>query len=113
MSLERMLELLTSLGMPQKNAEVYLFIAANGPVQVRTLTNGMPIGKQQAYGRIRKLRKKGVVIALSTRPVVLSAVSFDQAIDILSKHKHESVQTLEDNREKILSKWQSITTDKP
>jgi sugar-specific transcriptional regulator TrmB len=107
-----MLELITSLGMSRKNAEVYLFIAANGPVQVRTIAIGMPIGKQQAYGIIRQLQKKGVVIASSARPVLLSAVSFDQAIDILSKHKRKSVQALEKNREEILSKWQSITTNK-
>lgn len=112
MSLEKVLKLLTSLGLPRKNAEVYLFIAANGPVQVGTIADGMPIDKQQAYGRIRQLQKKRIVIASSNRPLVLSAVSFDNVIDILSKQKRKSVQALEDNREEILSKWQSITTDK-
>ncbi len=107
-----MLKLLTSLGLSRKNAELYLFIAVNGPIQVKAIADGMAVGRQQAYRRARQLQKRKVVITSNTHPMTISAVDFQQAIDILSKPRRNAIQALETNRDEILSHWQ-LVTDKP
>lgn len=111
MSQEWIIRTLVGLGLKRTDAKVYLFLAKTGPQKARDITNALKIYKQQLYRSLKNLRAKGMVNATLEHPARFSAVSLEKALDLFIKAKREEAQNIEQNKDEILSIWQSITAD--
>ncbi len=109
MSLNRVLQILMSLGLSKKDAQVFVYITAKGSTQVNEIVTGLSLGESRVYRCVRGLRKKGIITVVGEHPMVFSAIPLEDAIDFLSKPKRKSTQSLENNRKRLLLKWQTIT----
>lgn len=112
MSREWMFKTLVSLGFNEKDAQVYVFLAEEGPHKVRELTEVLGLGSQQLYNILRKLQKKGIVNASSDIPACFSAVLFEKVLDLSIEARIDQQKALQASKEKLISTWRSLTEKK-
>ena len=108
MSLKQMLKALTSLGLSQTDTEIYIFLAPKAPQNVKDIADALRMKKQQLYPCLQNLQNKGIVNCTSERPTLFSAVPIEKVTDLLVKANLEEAQLMEENRQKILSFWQTM-----
>jgi sugar-specific transcriptional regulator TrmB len=65
--------------------------------------------KQQLYPCLKNLQSKGVVAATCKRPVLFSAIPFEKFLDLVIKASTEEAERMIQNKQKLLSSWQSMT----
>jgi sugar-specific transcriptional regulator TrmB len=104
-----MLRTLVSLGFTETDAQVYVFLATEGPQKARDVTNALKLYKQQLYRTLKNLQSKGIINASPEYPARYSAVLFDKILDLLIKAKTEQQKTLQESKEELLTTWRSIT----
>jgi sugar-specific transcriptional regulator TrmB len=111
MSQEWLIRALVGLGLKRTDAKVYLFLAKTGPQKARDITTALKIHKQQLYPSLKNLQEKGFVYATLEHTALFSAIPLEKVLDALIKSKMEEAQNIEQNKDEILSIWQSITID--
>ena len=108
MSLDRVLKAVMGLGLSEADAQVYVFLALNGPHKAKDITNKLSLYKEQLYRSLRNLQEKDVVKATVDYPAVFSAIPFEKILDLLAEIKNEEAQALREVREELLSNWKSM-----
>jgi len=107
LSLERILKALVSLGLSQTDAQIYIYLAAEGPAKARNIINGLTINERQVYRSLKRLQNKGITIAIDERPFEFSAVPFEDVLDILMKIKTEQAKVLQASKEELISDFRT------
>jgi sugar-specific transcriptional regulator TrmB len=100
---------LMNLGFSEKDTQVYLFLAAEGPKKARDMAEALNLCTSQLYRVLKKLQINGVIIASSEYPTRFSAVLFNQVLDLLAKTKKEQIKALKASKEELLSSWRLLT----
>jgi sugar-specific transcriptional regulator TrmB len=108
LSLERVLDTLTSFGLKRIDAQVYVFLAKKGPHKGRDLSNALELPKQRLYPCLNCLKHKKLINSTPNRPATFSAVPLEEALDLLAKAKLEEAQRTQQNTDKALFDWQSM-----
>jgi sugar-specific transcriptional regulator TrmB len=108
-SLERVVKALIHLGLSQRDAEIYIHLAAKGPQKARNITVALGLGKGNIYRRLGHLRSLGLVYSSVDRAAEFSAVGFEKAIDLYQKRRKNEANFLEKQKIQILSKWKSLS----
>jgi sugar-specific transcriptional regulator TrmB len=111
LSLERVLKALVSLGLSQTDAQIYVYLATEGPAKARNIINGLTINERQVYRSLKRLQNKGITIANNERPFEFSAVPFEEVLDLLMEIKKEQAQALKESRKEVLSSWRKIVEE--
>ena len=57
-SFERMMDALVSLGLTQRDAQIYIYLAKKGPHKAIDVISGLGIHKRQFNNSLRSLKKK-------------------------------------------------------
>ena len=100
-------ETLVSLGFGLKDAQVYIYLALNGPHKAREITVKL-LYKELVYRSLRNLQNKEVVKATSGHPAVFSAIPFEDVLNLLAEVKREQEKALREVREELLSNWRKM-----
>jgi sugar-specific transcriptional regulator TrmB len=103
LSLERILKALVSLGLSQTDAQIYIYLATEGPAKARRIINGVQINKRQVYRSLKRLQNKGITIANDERPFEYTALSFEMVLDLLMEVKREAANALQASKEELIS----------
>jgi len=111
LSLERMIKTLTTLGLTQTDAQVYVHLATTGPQKARNIAEALGTRKYQLYRSLKNLTCKGCVKATHKHPALFTAEPFDKVLDQFVKAMNEEAQRIMQNKEECLSNWQSMTKD--
>jgi sugar-specific transcriptional regulator TrmB len=109
MSLERIFKALTSLGLSESDARVYIFLALKGPTKTGNIVNDLKMSRQQIYRSLKYLQGKGIVFADSTGRGVFSALLFEKALELLIETEKTKNQILQDTKEALLSDFKTAT----
>ena len=96
------------LGLTQMDSKVYLFLAKRGLQKARDIAKPLKMNKQQLYRSLTNLQSKGIVSATLGHPARFSAVPFEKVLDLYVKTKMEDAQSIQQNKDKILSVWRSV-----
>jgi sugar-specific transcriptional regulator TrmB len=107
LSLERILKAIMSIDLSETDAQVYVFLALNGPHKAKEITKKMNLYKEQLYRSLNNLKDKAIVEATVDYPAVFSAVSFELVLDLLLNAKKEQINSLKASKE-LLSSWRSL-----
>jgi sugar-specific transcriptional regulator TrmB len=110
LSQERVLKALASLGISQTDAEVYVFLATGGPQKARDIATALEMYKRKVYRSLKSLQSKEIVNTTLERPAQFSAIPFDKVLNLLIKAHLKEAQYIEQNKEEILSHWNSMIT---
>lgn len=103
-----MIRAVMGLGLSEFDAQVYVFLALNGPQTANQTSTMMKKSKQQVYRNIKCLEENSVVLASGEVPAVFSAASFEKVLDLLSIKKEGQARALEEVRDGLLDSWQRI-----
>jgi sugar-specific transcriptional regulator TrmB len=108
LSLDRVLKSLVNLGISQSDAEVYIYLAKEGPKKASELANALERSRQQLYHNLKKLKEKQIVTTIDHKPSIFFAIAFEEAIDLLVKIKKEQSAALLETKEELLASWKSV-----
>ena len=109
MNQETLLKALVGLGLTERKAEVYIFLAKKAPQKASDIANALKMKNQRLYPSLRNLQKKGIVNCTCEHPKLFSAVPIEEALSTFINADLEEAQQMEENKEKILSLWRSMT----
>jgi sugar-specific transcriptional regulator TrmB len=93
-----MLETLVNLGFTERDAQVYVFLAAEGPQKARDISEALRIFKPQLYRTLKNLQNKNLVNASPEYPARFSAVLFERVLDLRIKAKMDQQQAIARNQ---------------
>lgn len=102
------LKLLFDLGFSETEGSVYVYLTKEGPQKAGVIGNALNLYKQRLYRSLRKMQSKGIIEA-SGYPARFSAVPFEKVIELVIKSNIEEAERMIQNKEELLSSWQSIT----
>ncbi len=108
MSYERIIKALANLGLSEIEAEIYIYLAKEGPQETLRLTEVFGMQKHQIYNNLRNLQKKGLLKQKSKHSGQFAVEPFEETLNLLVKAQLKNMQNIERNRKEILSYWQSI-----
>ena len=96
------------LGLSEVDAQVYIYIALNGPCKARDVVDKLEIYKEQLYRSIKNLKAKDIVSASTGFPSEFSAVPFEKVLDLLAEIKKRKVEALKVINEYLMDNWESL-----
>ena len=109
---EELERVLSELGLSAKEAQVYLYIAKNGPQKAIEISRNLKMHKVEVYRFLKYLENKTLVEPALERPTRFSALPFEQALDSLIAERKKTARELEEKRNVILDQWKLLETDR-
>jgi sugar-specific transcriptional regulator TrmB len=100
-----MLKALLDLGLAQRDAEVYVFLALNGSKNTSDIADALNTYKNKVGQILKKLQDRQIVFVTPSPPTQFSAVPFDQVLDLLVRDTVEEANRLERKKKKIFALW--------
>jgi sugar-specific transcriptional regulator TrmB len=105
---ETLSKALVNLGLSETDAEVYVFLAVEGPQKGKKIAEALNLYKQQLYRSLKSLRNKGMVNVTPVRPALFSAVPLEKVTYFFVKAKVDQAKALQEKKEELLATWKSI-----
>ena len=87
---------------------LYIYLAKNGPKNIRDLAKELGVRKQGLYDRLRKLQKKKLMTTNTEIQSVFYAVDFEKVLDLLISIKTEQSEIIMETKNDLISSWRSI-----
>ena len=112
MSLERIFNALQILGLSKSEARVYIFIATRGPIAANNLKKQLKMKKGLISQSLVNLLRKEILFVGKKPQIEISALPFEEVLNLLMENKEERVQNLQKDKEKIIASWQTIINSK-
>lgn len=103
-----MLKALTSLGLSEMDANVYTFLAINGPQKTANIAEELRLQQQPLYQTLENLQSKGVVNSTREHSTLFYALPFDRALELLIDAYLKDALSLEQDKNELLSKWRAL-----
>ena len=107
--MERVFKLLEDFGLSQEGAKVYIYMAKTRPQKTKELAVGLKMSEHKIQPVLNRLREKGVVTSNSERPIVFSALAFEDLLNLCIKVNMEHAQIIRESKEELLNAWRYIT----
>jgi sugar-specific transcriptional regulator TrmB len=112
LSLERVFKALTSLGLSESDARVYMFLALKGPTKTGNIVNDLKMSRRQIHRSLKFLQDKHIVFADRKNEDVFSALLFEKALELLIETEEEKTEILQETKKSILQDWKTSTKKK-
>ena len=103
-----MLKTLTRLGFTKTEAQVYVSLAKHGSQRAKEIAEALNTSKRQIDRSLKNLQAKGSVNADTKHPAKFTAVSLEKVLDALMKANVEEAKRMEQNKNELLDKWQTL-----
>jgi sugar-specific transcriptional regulator TrmB len=107
LSKERIIKALKGLGLTEVDAQVYVFLAKNGPHKMREIALALNLSERKVDRSLRELQSISIVKASIQVPLEFMAVPFEEVIDLFIEIKKEQAKTMQESREELLSNWKA------
>ena len=96
------------LGLTEVDAQVYVYLALNGPCKAREVVDKMEIYKEQLYRSIKNLKGKEIVSSSTGFPSEFSASPFEKVLDLLAEIQNRQAEALKAINEYLMDNWESM-----
>ncbi len=97
------------LGLSKREIQVYMFLAKSGVQSTSFVAKRLKMERVQAYRTFKKLQEKGFIEATLERPTRFTIVPFCTLVDNFITSKKNEVTNLNDQKQDLLSAWESIS----
>ena len=109
MSEKDVTKFLQILGLSKREIQVYMFLAKSGVQSTSFVAKRLKMERVQAYRTFKKLQEKGFIEATLERPTRFTIVPFEALVDSFITTKKNEVTNLTDQKQALLTAWQSIS----
>jgi sugar-specific transcriptional regulator TrmB len=113
LSLERVIKALIDLGLSRADAKVYVYLAKKGPSEIVNLSDAFKFSKQKLSRSLKNLQSKGIVSVNLKGNALVSALPFEQTLELLITIKEEQTHIMQESKEGLLSSWRKMTKEGP
>ena len=97
------------LGLSKREIQVYMFLAKSGVQSTSFVAKRLKMERVQAYRTFKKLQEKGFIEATLERPTRFTIVPFEALVDNFINTKKNEVVNLNEQKQSLLTAWQSIS----
>ncbi len=98
--------------LSRNEIRVYLYLARSGTQKAREISDSLSLHRTETYRILRELEKRGLVSCILEKPLKFTAVSFEDAYDVLIKTKKVNVQLLERKKKELVDLWSAVPQHK-
>jgi sugar-specific transcriptional regulator TrmB/CBS domain-containing protein len=109
MSEKDVTKFLQALGLSKREIQVYMFLAKSGVQSTSFVAKRLKMERVQAYRTFKKLQEKGFIEATLERPTRFTIVPFEALVDTFITAKKNEVTSLNEQKQNLLTAWQSIS----
>ena len=109
MSEKDVTKFLQILSLSKREIQVYMFLAKSGVQSTSFVAKRLKMERVQAYRTFKKLQEKGFIEATLERPTRFTIVAFESLVDNFINTKKTEVVNLTDQKQDLLTAWQSIS----
>lgn len=109
MSEKDITKFLQVLGLSKREIQVYMFLAKSGVQSTSFVAKRLKMERVQAYRTFKKLQEKGFIEATLERPTRFTIVPFENLVDTFINAKKNEVINLNEQKQSLLTSWQSIS----
>ena len=109
MSEKDITKFLQVLGLSKREIQVYMFLAKSGVQSTSFVAKRLKMERVQAYRTFKKLQEKGFIEATLERPTRFTIVPFEALVDTFINTKKNEVTSLNEQKQSLLTAWQSIS----
>ncbi len=109
MSEKDVTKFLQTLGLSKREIQVYMFLAKSGVQSTSFVAKRLKMERVQAYRTFKKLQEKGFIEATLERPTRFTIVPFENLVDTFINAKKNEVTNLSEQKQSLLTSWQSIS----
>ena len=109
MSEKDVMRFLQVLGLSKREIQVYMFLAKSGVQSTSFVAKRLKMERVQAYRTFKKLQEKGFIEATLERPTRFTIVGFSVLVDNYITAKKTEVTNLSEQKQNLLTAWQSIS----
>jgi sugar-specific transcriptional regulator TrmB len=106
--MESLMETLKSIGLREKEVNVYIHLAKKGAKKAREISNELKIDRVQLYRILKNLQNSGMVESSFEHPAYFTAIPFEKVLDLFIGAKEEEARVLKIKRNSLLSQWRSL-----
>ncbi len=100
---------LQGLGLSKREIQVYMFLAKSGVQSTSFVAKRLKMERVQAYRTFKKLQEKGFIEATLERPTRFTIVAFELLVDNFINSKKNEILSLTDQKQDLLTAWESIS----
>jgi sugar-specific transcriptional regulator TrmB len=104
---------LQNYGLSKREIQVYMFLARSGVQSTSFVAKRLKMERVQAYRTFKKLQEKGLIEATLERPTRFTIVSFETLLSSFIETKKSEVKNLNEQKESLLTSWQTVRTPEP
>jgi sugar-specific transcriptional regulator TrmB len=90
-----MLKTLIDSSVNMKDAQLYVYLAVNGPCNVQEIATALKTDRRQVYRTVKKLRERQFISPCSADCSRFNAVSFDKVLDLLMQSRLDEAKRIE------------------
>jgi sugar-specific transcriptional regulator TrmB len=94
LSHEQVFQIFKSFGLSQADAQVYVFLAKEGVMNGKELSEGLGQNRNRIYRALKRLREKGIVEEKVSGSTRLSAVPFNKLIELYLESKKKEMECI-------------------
>ena len=105
MSLERVIGAFASLGLTERDAQVYVYLAKKGPCEEKDLAEAMNLTKKKLCSTLERLLAKGMIRIIPKYSIQYSAMPPEEVLDMFLEEKKKGAEALRTSREELISRW--------
>ena len=110
MSEKAITKFLQALGFSKREVQIYMFLAKSGVQSTSFVAKRLKMERVQAYRTFKKLQEKGFIEATLERPTRFTVVPFEKLFEGFLETRKSEVTSLNEQKEALLSAWQSVSS---
>ena len=87
-----------SLGLSRIEAEVYVYLATNGPRVAGNIAENLRLNRQQLSSGLESLQRRKIVISTLDQTIQFNSLPFRRTLALLMRAKRAEAKNMEGNR---------------
>ncbi len=102
-------KILKNVGLTDKEANVYIFLAKQGALKGAEIAKLTRTDKAETYRILRSLQRKSLLEETLEAPTRFTTVPFDKVLDSFIRARRDEVSLIENAKDSLLDDWEKIS----
>jgi sugar-specific transcriptional regulator TrmB len=113
MGTEKVRKALKNIGLTEKEAELYIYLAKHYALRSGEIAKGIRTHRVEIYRMLKSMQTKGVIEATLESPRRFIAVPLEMVLDSFIKAKRQETILMENTKQSVLNEWKNISRIQP
>ena len=100
---------LIKFGLSKNEARVFTYLAKYGEQKAHKISKILSLHRTETYKILKRLEERGLAYRILDKPIKFAVVPIDKALENLVQEEKQKIKRLEEEKQKIIEKWNSMT----